>query len=91
MKRGMKNGGEGFIAQREYFPYIGKKNVRIQKIEDVLHTSVTPWRDNHLYNDYIYRSYGGFERGAVAKILGLDDSNLKYVPYYPYYMVHYKE
>ena len=27
---------------------------------------------------------------AIAKILNLDDSNLKDVPYYPYDLVHYK-
>ncbi len=27
---------------------------------------------------------------TIVKILGLDDSSLKDVPYYPYDMVHYK-
>ena len=39
----------------------------------------------------IYYGYWSFEAGAVAKILQLDDSSLKDVPYYPYDLVHYKE
>lgn len=27
--------------------------------------------------------------GTIAKILGIDDSGLKNVPYYPYDLVHY--
>ena len=30
----------------------------------------------------------GFESGAMVKVLGLDDSELKDVPYYPYDLVH---
>nr|WP_213422538.1 PoNe immunity protein domain-containing protein [Bhargavaea massiliensis] len=48
------------------------------------------WHDTHQFNDYIYRGYWSFESGAVVKVLGLDDSSLKDVPYYPYDMVHYK-
>ncbi|SIT80442.1 PoNi-like cognate immunity protein [Edaphobacillus lindanitolerans] len=49
------------------------------------------WYDSHKHPDPIYSGYWSFESGAVAKILGLDDSSLKNVPYYPYDMVHYKE
>ena len=38
----------------------------------------------------LYYGYWSFEAGAIAKILNLDDSNLKDVPYYPYDLVHYK-
>ncbi|MCW1929303.1 PoNi-like cognate immunity protein [Bhargavaea beijingensis] len=48
------------------------------------------WHDTHKHPDPIYSGYWSFESGAVAKILGLDDSSLKDVPYYPYDMVHYK-
>jgi hypothetical protein len=48
------------------------------------------WYDSHKHKDDIYSGYWCFESGAVAKILGLDDSSLKDVPYYPYDMVHYK-
>ncbi|MDD7379168.1 MAG: DUF1911 domain-containing protein [Lachnospiraceae bacterium] len=38
-----------------------------------------------------YYGYWSFEAGAIAKILNLDDSSLKDVPYYPYDLVHYKK
>ncbi|SDD98225.1 protein of unknown function [Bhargavaea beijingensis] len=49
------------------------------------------WYDSHKHRDPIYSGYWSFESGAVAKILKLDDSSLKDVPYYPYDMVHYKK
>ncbi|KZE38931.1 hypothetical protein AV656_08510 [Bhargavaea cecembensis] len=49
------------------------------------------WYDSHKHRDPIYSGYWSFESEAVAKILELDDSNLKDVPYYPYEMVHYKK
>ncbi|EMR06543.1 hypothetical protein C772_01438 [Bhargavaea cecembensis DSE10] len=48
------------------------------------------WYETHLDEDLIYPGYWSFESGAIVKILGLDDSSLKDVPYYPYDMVHYK-
>ncbi|WP_213422536.1 PoNi-like cognate immunity protein [Bhargavaea massiliensis] len=47
------------------------------------------WYDTHKNSDDIYNGYWSFESGAVAKILRLDDSILKDVPYYPYDLVHY--
>ena len=44
----------------------------------------------HKSTQRIYYGYWCFEAGAVAKILHLDDSSLKDVPYYPYDLVHYK-
>ena len=44
----------------------------------------------HKSSQNIYYGYWSFEAGAIAKILNLDDSNLKDVPYYPYDLVHYK-
>ena len=44
----------------------------------------------HKSDQNIYYGYWSFEAGAIAKILNLDDSNLKDVPYYPYDLVHYK-
>lgn len=49
------------------------------------------WYDTHLDEDLIYPGYWSFESGAIVKILGLDDSQLKDVPYYPYDMVHFKK
>lgn len=47
------------------------------------------WYDNHKEYMNIYFGYWSFEAGAVAKILGIDDSELKYAPYYPYDLVHF--
>lgn len=44
----------------------------------------------HKSKQNIYYGYWSFEAGAIAKILNLDDSNLKNVKYYPYDLVHYK-
>jgi hypothetical protein len=48
------------------------------------------WHNTHHKEDYVYRGYWSFESGAIVKILGLDDSSLKDLPYYPYDMVHYR-
>lgn len=45
----------------------------------------------HKSKQNIYYGYWSFEAGAIAKILKIDDSSLKDVPYYPYDLVHYKE
>lgn len=47
------------------------------------------WYNSHKENMNLYFGYWSFEAGAVAKILGIDDSGLKNVPYYPYDLVHY--
>lgn len=49
------------------------------------------WYDSHKNMEDTYNGYWSFESGAVLKILGLDDSSLKDVEYYPYDMVHYQE
>ena len=49
------------------------------------------WYDSHKSNKNVYYGYWSFEAGAIAKILNLDDSSLKDVPYYPYDLVHYKK
>ncbi|MCL1998402.1 MAG: PoNi-like cognate immunity protein [Turicibacter sp.] len=41
------------------------------------------------YDRSTYCGYWSFESGAVAKILGFDDSVLKNAPYYPYNLVHF--
>ena len=48
------------------------------------------WYNSHLSNKNIYCGYWSFEAGAIAKILKLDDSNLRDIQYYPYDLVHYK-
>ena len=49
------------------------------------------WYDIHKAKEKLYYGYWSFEAGAVAKILNLDDSSLKDVPYYPYDLVLYKK
>ena len=39
----------------------------------------------------VFEAHKSFEAGAAVKILGIDDSGLKDIPYYPYDLVHYKE
>ena len=52
--------------------------------------------DSGWYNDHkskwgVHFGYWSFESGALVKILGLDDSSLQGLPYYPYDMVHCME
>lgn len=49
------------------------------------------WYDSHKSKQNTYYGYWSFESGAIVKILGLDDTILKDVPYYPYDLVHYKD
>lgn len=46
-------------------------------------------KDTHKSEWNIHTGYWSFESGAIAKILGLDDSSLKEQQYYPYDMVHF--
>lgn len=48
------------------------------------------WHDDHKYS-IIHDGYWSFESGALVKVLGLDDSSLKGLPYYPYDMVHWND
>lgn len=48
------------------------------------------WYNTHKYEDMmIYCGYWSFEAGAVAKIFGIDDEELKENKYYPYDLVHF--
>jgi hypothetical protein len=51
--------------------------------------SDTGWYNAHKSKWNIHTGYWSFESGALVKILGLDDSPLKGLPYYPYDMVHW--
>lgn len=48
------------------------------------------WYECHKHAEKLYFGYWSFESGAIVKILGLDDSVLKNIPYYPYDMAHFK-
>ncbi len=52
--------------------------------------SNAPWYNNHLKKN-CYRGYWAWEVAAVAKIMHIDDSDLKDNPYYPYDMVHWED
>jgi hypothetical protein len=49
------------------------------------------WYNAHKSKWNIHTGYWSFESGALVKILGLDDSSLKGMPYYPYDMVHWAD
>ena len=48
------------------------------------------WHDDHKYG-INHDGYWSFESGALVKVLGLNDSSLKGLPYYPYDMVHWND
>ncbi|MBC1649719.1 PoNi-like cognate immunity protein [Listeria booriae] len=48
------------------------------------------WYDSDKSKEDIYSGYWSFESGAIAKIKGLDDTDLKTIEFYPYDLVHYK-
>jgi len=48
-----------------------------------------PWYNTHL-REWGYSGYWSWEAAAIAKIMNLDDVNLKDTPYYPYDIVHFK-
>lgn len=48
------------------------------------------WYDSHNSREETYSGYWSFESGALAKVMGLDDSMLKDTPFYPYDLVHYR-
>ncbi|WP_368135627.1 PoNe immunity protein domain-containing protein, partial [Bacteroides caccae] len=48
------------------------------------------WYNDHKYG-IVHDGYWSFESGALVKVLGLDDSCLKGLPYYPYDMVHWND
>lgn len=50
------------------------------------------WYDSHKNTKFrLYFGYWCFEAGAIAKRLGLDDSDLQNEQYYPYDLVHFAE
>ena len=53
--------------------------------------SDTGWHDAHKSEWNIHTGYWSFESGALVKILGLDDTTLKGLPYYPHDMVHWSD
>lgn len=49
------------------------------------------WYNIHKTSINLHQGYWSFESGALVKILGLDDSGLKGLQYYPYDMVHWSD
>jgi hypothetical protein len=49
------------------------------------------WYNSHKSKWNVHTGYWSFESGALVIILGLDDSPLKDIQYYPYDMVHWKD
>lgn len=48
------------------------------------------WYNSHKSKQDIYYGYWSYEAGAIVKCLGLDNSFLQNVKYYPYDLVRYK-
>ena len=78
------------------FQHNQSKELSIQKLEKYLKKEWyqghfdCAWHDDHKYG-IRHDGYWSFESGALVKALGLDDSSLKGLPYYPYDMVHWNE
>ena len=51
----------------------------------------TAWHDSHKSKQASYNGYWSFEAGAIAKVLKIDDRDLKEQQYYPYDLVHFDE
>ena len=72
------------------------KELSLRKLEKYLKKewyrghSDCSWHNDHKYG-IIHDGYWSFESGALVKVLGLDDSSLKGLPYYPYDMVHWND
>ena len=71
------------------------KNIALQFLKIYLNKewykghSDTGWYESHKGDKDIYSGYWSYESGAVAKILQLNDEELKEVLYYPYDLVHF--
>lgn len=50
--------------------------------------SETAWHNSHLSKQDTYYGYWAYEAGAIAKILDLEDGDLKGQRYYPFDLVH---
>ena len=50
----------------------------------------TGWYDSHEKDRLLYSGYWSYEAGAVSKIMGLEDEDMREQQYYPYDMVHFK-
>lgn len=53
--------------------------------------SSSAWYDSHKSRNDVYYGYWSYEAGAIAKIMHINDVELKQVSYYPYDLVHYGE
>ena len=54
-------------------------------------SSDSPWYDSHKSRHDKYNGYWCLEAGAIAKVLKIDDSDLRETKYYPYDLVHFVE
>ena len=93
-----KNSGEEFefIHTYEYLKtIIESTELQCEKLQKYLSEEwydihkECAWYNSHKSSQNFYYGFWSFEAGAIAKILKLDDSSLKDVPYYPYDLVRY--
>lgn len=82
---------------KEIYEVVKLENNKISLLREYLQNrwysghSDAGWYDSHKSKENLYYGYWSFESGAIVKILGLDDSELKDVQYYPYDLVHYSD
>jgi hypothetical protein len=93
---------DGFMFNRPYqtIKEIVSSNDKIKSLDRLKKYLSKEWYRGHSdagwYNAHknkwnIHTGYWSFESGALVKILGLDDSSLKGMSYYPYDMVHWAD
>ena len=64
---------------------------KIELLKKYLNNEDCGCYEAHKSKQNIYYGYWSFEAGAIAKILKINDTQLRDTQYYPYDMVHYKE
>ena len=84
-----------FLFKKKYLPPL-KSFVENKNMED-MKLYLSKWYNTncgyygaHKSTEKLYCGYWSFEAGAVAKILGIDDEQIKDAKYYPYDLVHFK-
>ena len=84
-----------FLFKKKYLPPL-KSFVENKNIDD-MKLYLSKWYNTncgyygaHKSTEKLYCGYWSFEAGAVAKILGIDDEQIKDAKYYPYDLVHFK-
>ena len=86
---------EKFLFKKKYLPplksFVENKNIDDMKLYlSKWYNADCGYYGAHKSTEKLYCGYWSFEAGAVAKILGIDDEEIKDKKYYPYDLVHFK-